>query len=67
VLILSAREMGDLCLTRLVAAASLPVVPPTDPTPPLSSVDKDLYDKDGYDLEPQMPSLAEVTQISNHE
>ena len=58
VLILSAREVGDLYLTRLVAAASLPVVQPTDPTPPLSFIDEDIYDEDGYELEPQMPSLA---------
>jgi hypothetical protein len=67
VLIISAREVGDLCLTRRVAAASLLVVKPTDPTPPLSWVDEDLYDEDGYELEPQMPSLAEVTQCSNNE
>ena len=36
VLTLSAREVSDSCLTRQLAAASLPVVQPRDPTPPLS-------------------------------
>ena len=67
VLILSARELRYSCLTRPVAAASLPVVQPRDPTPPFSFVDEDVYDEHGCELESQVPSFVEVTQCSNHE
>jgi hypothetical protein len=58
VLILSAREVSDSCLTQYFAAASQRVVQPRDLTLPFSFVHEDLYDEDGYELEPQVPSFA---------